>query len=937
MSKMISVRGAREHNLKNVDVDLPRDKFVVVTGLSGSGKSSLAFDTIYAEGQRRYVESLSAYARQFLEQSQKPDVESIEGLPPTISIEQRHGTGTPRSTVATSTEIYDYLRLLFARVGRPQCYKCDRPISQRTPEQIIQDLFDRPDGAKFSILAPLVRGKKGHHKDVFDRVRREGYVRVRVDGQTMELKDVLTLDKNKKHEIEVVVDRIVLDRTTGRRRLADSVETAIKLGEGLLIAADEKGDKLFSTLYACAFCGLSFGELQPRLFSFNSPYGACASCDGLGTRLELDEDLIVPDKTLALKDGAIEPWRRLGKRMTIRYNRRLREFCELFGVKPGAPYEKIEPDKRAILLRGTDPATEKKRGAWFEGVIPSLMHRFKHTESEFIKHRIMGYMTELPCDACGGKRLKPEALSVRVGEKTIHDIASMAIADAEAFFEALKLSAEEQVIARLVLKEIRGRLQFLRDVGLGYLTLDRKSSTLSGGEHQRIRLASQVGSGLVGVCYVLDEPTIGLHERDNRRLLQTLLRLRDLGNSVIVVEHDEDTIRAADHVVDVGPGAGRHGGEIVARGTVDDLKAEPRSITGRFLSGQDEIPLPVERRKADLALAVEVRGARENNLKKIDVRFPLGCFIAVTGVSGSGKSTLVDDILHRALARALMGAKEKPGLHDKVVGVSHLDKVIEIDQSPIGRTPRSNPATYTGAFDEIRKLFAMSKEAKARGYEPGRFSFNVKGGRCEACEGQGTKIIEMHFLPDVYVVCEECKGRRYNSETLEVKFKGKTIAEVLEAPIEEAVQFFANFPKIQRVLQTLEDVGLGYMATGQASTTLSGGEAQRVKLAAELGKAQTGRTLYILDEPTTGLHFADIKKLMSVLNRLVDLGNTIVVIEHNMHVIKTADWIIDLGPEGGGAGGQVLVAGTPEKVAACEASHTGRFLKPYLTRPVLVK
>ncbi len=929
----ISVRGAREHNLKEVGVDLPRDRLVVVTGLSGSGKSSLAFDTIYAEGQRRYVESLSAYARQFLEQMQKPDVESIEGLPPTISIEQRHGHATPRSTVATVTEIYDYLRLLFARVGRPQCYKCGRPITQMTPEQLIQDLFDRPEGAKFSILAPLVRGKKGQHKDVFERVRREGYVRVRVDGESMELKDVLTLDKNKKHEIEVVVDRIVLDRTTGRRRLADSVETAVKLGEGLLIAADEKGDRLYSTLYACAFCGVSFGELQPRLFSFNSPYGACATCDGLGTRLELDEDLIVPDRAASIKDGAVEPWRRLGRRMTIRYNRRLREFCEMFGVKPGTPFEKIEPEKRRILLRGTGSADEKKGGFWFEGVIPSLMHRFEVTESEFIKHRIMGYMTELPCPECQGKRLKPEALSVRVGGKNIHEAASMTIEAARTFFLELPLKKEEALIARLILKEIRNRLQFLSDVGLEYLTLDRKSSTLSGGEAQRIRLASQVGSGLVGVCYVLDEPTIGLHERDNKRLLETLLKLRDLGNTVIVVEHDEEMIRAADHVVDVGPGAGLHGGEIVAQGSVEQVCAEPRSITGRYLTGAEEIPVPPARRKAE-GPWVEVRGARENNLKKVDVRFPLGCFVAVTGVSGSGKSTLVEDILQRALARSLMGAKDKPGAHDKVLGTSHLDKVIEIDQSPIGRTPRSNPATYTGAFDEIRRHFAMSKEAKARGYEPGRFSFNVKGGRCEACEGQGTKIIEMHFLPDVYVTCEECKGRRYNPETLEVKFKGKDISEILAMPIEEALRFFANFPKLQRILQTLDDVGLGYMHAGQASTTLSGGEAQRVKLAAELGKASTGRTLYVLDEPTTGLHFADIKKLLGVLNRLVDLGNTVIVIEHNMHVIKTADWIVDLGPEGGGAGGEVVVAGPPERVAEVDRSHTGKYLRRYLRQAV---
>src|SRR5436190_11391107 len=931
---LISIRGAREHNLKNVDIDLPRDQFVVVTGLSGSGKSSLAFDTIYAEGQRRYVESLSAYARQFLEQMQKPDVESIEGLPPTISIEQRQGHATPRSTVATNTEVYDYLRLLYARIGKPQCYKCARPITQQTPEQVIENLMDWPDGIKIALLAPLVRGKKGTHKDIFDRVRREGYVRVRVDGQVQELKDVLTLDKNKKHEIEVVVDRLTLEKPVIRRRLADSVETALKLGDGLMIVTGQGEDRLYSTLYACAFCGVSFGELQPRLFSFNSPYGACTSCDGLGTRLELDDDLIIPDKAVSLRDGAIEPWRRLGKRMTIRYSRRLREFSEMFGVKPALAFEKIEADKRRILLRGTTPEDEKKHKFWFEGVAPSLMHRFKNTESEFIKQRIMSYMTETPCVACNGKRLRPEALSVLVNGKNIHEATSMTIEAAREFFLTLPLNKEEQAIAKLILKEVRNRLQFLTDVGLTYLTLDRKSSTLSGGEAQRIRLASQVGSGLVGVCYVLDEPTIGLHERDNKRLLDTLLKLRDLGNTVIVVEHDEDTIRAADHVVDVGPGAGLHGGEIVAQGTMDQIMASKRSITGKFFTGEDEIALPAERRKADLGLAVEIRGARENNLKKIDVKVPLGCFVCVTGVSGSGKSTLVEDILQRTLARQLMGAKDKPGAHDKVLGGAHLDKIIEIDQSPIGRTPRSNPATYTGAFDEIRKLFAMSKEAKARGYEPGRFSFNVKGGRCEACEGQGTKIIEMHFLPDVYVVCEECKGRRYNTETLEIKFKGKDISDVLEMPIEEALQFFANFPKLQRVLETLEEVGLGYMHTGQASTTLSGGEAQRVKLAAELGKASTGRTMYILDEPTTGLHFADIKKLLTVLNRLVDLGHTVLVIEHNMHVVKTADWIIDLGPGGGEAGGQVVVAGSPERVAAHAASYTGQFLKHYL-RPAV--
>jgi len=928
---VISIRGAREHNLKGVDLDLPRDRLVVITGLSGSGKSSLAFDTIYAEGQRRYVESLSAYARQFLDQMQKPDVESIEGLPPTISIEQRSGHATPRSTVATSTEIYDFLRLLFARVGEPFCYRCSRPITQQTSDRIVDALLEMPEGSRVTLLAPLVRGKKGHHRDVFARIRREGFVRVRVDGMVMELKDVLTLDKNRKHEIEVVVDRLELGGARDRRRLADSVETALKLGEGLVVAAGPDGDRLYSTRYACPFCGISFGELQPRLFSFNSPYGACPTCDGLGTRLELDEDLIVPDKTLSLRDGAIAPWRRLGRRMTIRYNRRLREFSELFGVRNGTPFEKIPEEQRRILLYGTTPEDEKRYHAWFEGVIPSLMHRFEVTESEFVKGRILGYMTELPCPSCGGKRLRPEALSVRVGGRNIHEVVSMPIGAARTFFQELRLDPERREIARLILKEIHSRLQFLCDVGLSYLTLDRRSATLSGGEAQRIRLAGQVGSGLVGVCYVLDEPTIGLHERDNERLLRTLFRLRDLGNTVLVVEHDEETIRAADHIVDMGPGAGRGGGEVVARGTVRDLAAEPRSITGRFLSGKEEIPVPA-RRRSGTGAAIEVRGARENNLKNIDVRFPLGCFVCVTGVSGSGKSTLVGEILHRALARMLHGAKVKPGAHDRIVGASQIDRVLEIDQSPIGRTPRSNPATYTGAFDEIRRHFAMTREARARGYAPGRFSFNVRGGRCEACEGQGTKLIEMHFLPDVYVTCEECRGRRYNRETLEVKFKGKDIAEVLEMPVEEALVFFAHFPRLHRILETLDEVGLGYMPLGQSSTTLSGGEAQRVKLAAELGKASTGRTLYILDEPTTGLHFADIKKLLAVLNRLVDLGNTVVVIEHNMHVIKTADWIIDLGPEGGEEGGTVVVAGPPEQVAEHPSSHTGRHLRRYLGR-----
>jgi excinuclease ABC subunit A len=927
---LIVIRGARQHNLKGVSLSIPRDKLVVITGLSGSGKSSLAFDTIYAEGQRRYVESLSAYARQFLEQLQKPDVDSIEGLPPTISIEQRAGHGTPRSTVATGTEIYDYLRLLYARVGRPSCYKCGRAISQQSPDQIVDALYHIPDGAKLVLLAPLVRGKKGAHREVFERVRREGFVRVRVDGKIDEIKNVVTPDKNKKHEIEAVVDRLVVEPGLSRRRLADSVETALKLGEGLLIASIDGQDKLFSETYACPWCGLSFGEMQPRLFSFNSPYGACPTCDGLGTRPEIDEDLVVPDKTKSIKDGAIEPWRKLGRRMTIRYGRRLREFCDLFDVKPGIPFDKIPADARRILLHGTSPEDEKKRGAWFEGVIPSLMHRFDNTESDFIKRRVLAYMSELPCPDCKGRRLRPEALSVFVGEKNIDDISQMTIAGAAGFFDALELNKEERTIAKLILREIRSRLQFLMDVGLDYLTLDRRSSTLAGGEAQRIRLASQVGSGLVGVCYVLDEPTIGLHERDNRRLLVTLEKLRDLGNSVIVVEHDEETIKLADHLVDIGPGAGIHGGEVVAQGRIEDLIAEKRSITGRYLAGTEAITMPTSRRDLRTGRGIEVKGARENNLKDVNVRFPLGGLVCVTGVSGSGKSTLVQEILYKGLARLLQGGREKPGAHEKITGHTALEKVVVIDQSPIGRTSRSNPVTYTGVFDEIRKLYAMTREARARGYAPGRFSFNLKGGRCDPCEGQGTKVIEMHFLPDVYVMCEECRGRRYNRETLEVKYKGKDIASVLELPVEQAMEFFASFPKIHRTLKTLDDVGLGYMAAGQSSTTLSGGEAQRVKLASELGRVSGGHALYILDEPTTGLHFADIKKLLAVLGRLVDMGNTVVIIEHNMHVIKTADWIIDLGPEGGDGGGRVIAQGTPEEVARVPESHTGRYLKPYL-------
>jgi excinuclease ABC subunit A len=935
--KAILIRNARQHNLRIDSLRIPRDKLVVVTGLSGSGKSSLVFDTIYAEGQRRYVESLSAYARQFLEQMQKPDVESIEGLPPTISIEQRAGHATPRSTVATSTEVYDYLRLLFARAGRPACYRCGRPITQQTAQQIVDRILEFPDGARCMILAPLVRGKKGNHQAIFDRIRREGFVRVRLDRKVYELRDLPLLDKNRKHEVEVVVDRVILRREPEfRRRLADSVEMAIKLGEGLCVAAREEGgtwvDTIFSEKFSCPDCGVSFGELAPRLFSFNSPYGACPACDGLGTRMELDVDLIVPDKTLSLRDGAIEAWRRCGRRMTIYYNRLLAEFSADFDIRLATPYNKLTDDQRRLLLFGTGPDDDVAGGRSFEGVLPSLERRFEATESDFIKRRILSYMSELPCPACKGRRLRPEALAVTVGGKNVHEVTILPIEEALRWLAGLALTAEEHVIARPILKEIRERLLFLADVGLGYLTLDRKSDTLSGGEAQRIRLASQVGSGLVGVCYVLDEPTIGLHPRDNRRLLATLRRLRDLGNTVIVVEHDEDTIRAADHLIDIGPGAGAHGGLVVAQGTVDEILRNPASVTGPYLDGRLRIPIPSRRRRVDRNGTIEVVGAAEHNLKKIDVRIPLGCFVAVTGVSGSGKSTLVNDILYKGLARRLYRSHEKAGRHERLLGVDAIDKVIVIDQSPIGRTPRSNPATYTGVFDEIRRIFCLTKEARLRGYRPGRFSFNLKGGRCEACEGQGTKIIEMHFLPDVYVTCEACRGSRYNRETLDIRYKGKTIAEVLDLRVEEALLFFQNFPKIVRMLETLVDVGLGYMALGQSSTTLSGGEAQRIKLAAELGRAATGNTFYILDEPTTGLHFADIHKLLEVLGRLVDLGNTVLVIEHNLHVVKTADWIIDLGPEGGDRGGTIVAEGTPEQVAAHPKSYTGQFLREFLAR-----
>ncbi len=941
--KVIRIEGASEHNLKNISLDIPRDKLVVITGISGSGKSSLAFDTIYAEGRRKYVESLSAYARQFLEQMQKPAVNEISGLPPTIAIEQRSASSNPRSTVATTTEIYDYFRLLFARVGQPHCWVCGREITSQHSTQIVESILGRPEGTRIQVCAPLIRGKKGEHKDIFANIQREGFVRVRVDGVIYDIQNVPALAKTKKHDIAAVVDRLII-REGIRTRLADSVETALKLADGLLLMLIQEpaGDKdnesdgaweeaIYSEKFACPdHPEASLEELSPRLFSFNNPYGACKSCDGLGTILEFDPDLIVPDKSVSLENGAVDAWRRSGKRMNIYYNRLVKRFCRDTGISKAIPYEEIPTDIQHLLMYGTSEADEEKYGIWFEGVIPNLSHRWKNTTSEFVKARLHAYLSEQPCQTCHGARLKPEAIAVTVGGQSIQDISRMSVENAQQFFRELKLDPEQTIIAAQVLKEIQARLQFMLDVGLGYLTLDRMSATLAGGEAQRIRLATQVGSGLVGVCYVLDEPTIGLHKRDNDRLLGILQTLARIGNTVIVVEHDEDIMRAADHIIDIGPAAGAHGGEIIAQGAYDDILHSPTSLTGEYLSGRKSIAVPPKRRPYSLKKCIEIKGAAEHNLKGIDVKFPLGVFICVTGVSGSGKSTLVNHILLRGLKRHLYQSREKPGAHKNILGISQIDKVIEIDQSPIGKTPRSNPATYTGAFDLIRKLFSMTREAKIRGYTPGRFSFNVKGGRCESCKGQGTKVIEMHFLPDVYVTCQDCKGTRYNPETLQITYKGKNIADVLDMRIEDSVEFFANFPTISRVLKTLADVGLGYVQLGQSSTTLSGGEAQRVKLAAELSRVATGHTLYLLDEPTTGLHFADIHNLLGVLQKLVDLGNTVVVIEHNLDVIKTADYIIDLGPEGGTDGGTIVATGTPEEIVKVPASYTGRFLKDKL-------
>ncbi|MBW3604705.1 MAG: excinuclease ABC subunit UvrA [Actinobacteria bacterium] len=947
MGEHLIVRGAREHNLADVDLELPRGALVVFTGLSGSGKSSLAFDTIYAEGQRRYVESLSAYARQFLGQMDKPDVDFIEGLSPAISIDQKSTSRNPRSTVGTTTEIYDYLRLLFARIGRPHCPNCGEPIEPQTAEQIIDQIEQLDEGARFQVLAPVVRGRKGEYEKLLADLSAQGFARARVDGEVVDLAAPPTLARYEQHTIEVIVDRLVA-KPGMRRRLADSVETALRLAEGIaaietVSRADEDAEPVttvFSEHLACLACGVSFDRLAPRDFSFNTPYGACETCNGLGTRLEVDPELVV-DPQRPLVGGAIRPWN-TGSQSTY-YEQLLRAVAEHRGIDPATPWGKLKPADRRVLLYGqsgglqvtvsyTNRFGRKRRyRARYEGVVAQLLRRHAESESDTVRGRIEEYMREVPCSACKGARLRPLVLSVTVGGRTIADACALSVEDAERFFAGLELSAREQIIAHRVLKEVRVRLKFLLDVGLDYLTLDRAAATLAGGEAQRIRLATQIGSGLVGCLYVLDEPSIGLHQRDNERLIETLLRLRDLGNTVIVVEHDRATIEAADHLVDIGPGAGEHGGHIVHSGTLPGLCANEQSITGDYLAGRRTIAVPVQRRRPHRGRALVVRGAREHNLANLDAKFPLGLFVAVTGVSGSGKSTLVNDILKAALMRHVYDARAVPGRHRRIDGLEHIDKVVGIDQTPIGRTPRSNPATYTKMFDHIRKLFAATTEAKVRGYQPGRFSFNVKGGRCETCKGDGTIKIDMQFLPDVYVPCEVCGGRRYNRETLEVRYRGRNIGEVLDMSAEEALGFFGSIPTIAHHLQTLVDVGLGYVRLGQPATTLSGGEAQRVKLAAELRKRATGQTVYILDEPTTGLHFEDVRRLLSVLHRLVDKGNTVIVIEHDLDVVKTADWIIDLGPEGGSGGGRVVAEGPPEDVATVGASYTGKFLRSLLS------
>jgi excinuclease ABC subunit A len=935
----VIVRGARQHNLKNIDVSIPREKLVVITGVSGSGKTSLALDTIYAEGQRRYVESLSAYARQFLGQMDKPDVDYIEGLSPAICIDQRSGSRNPRSTVATVTEVYDYMRLLWARVGHPHCPRCGLPISQQTVQQMVDQVMALPEGTRLLVLAPLVRGRKGEHQKVFEDIQRAGYVRARVDGEVLELENPVELDKQRKHTIEAVIDRLTV-RPGAQVRLADSLETAVRVSGGLVVVAPEGLEEiLFSQNYACPDCGISLEELQPRMFSFNSPYGACPTCDGLGVKMEFDPDLIIPDRRKSIEDGAVVPWAR---GTSTYYPQKLEALAAHFGFSTSAPIDELEPRLVEIILHGAGDERIRFRyenpfgqvrvyDTRFEGVIPNLERRYRESGSDAVRAELEEYMSSSPCPACGGTRLKPESLAVKVAGRSIAEVSGLSVKEALVFFGNLRLSVKEAMIARQILKEIKARLGFLVNVGLDYLTLDRQAGTLSGGEAQRIRLATQIGSGLVGVLYILDEPSVGLHQRDNGRLLETLKSLRDLGNTLIVVEHDEETMWAADHIIDMGPGAGVGGGMVVAEGTAAEIAANENSLTGLYLSGRRRIPTPETRREGN-GKRLFVLGASEHNLKDIDVQFPLGLFICVTGVSGSGKSTLVNEILYRRAAQELHGARKKPGRHRALQGLEHIDKVIEIDQSPIGRTPRSNPATYTGLFTDVRDLFARTPEARIRGYKPGRFSFNVRGGRCEACRGDGILKIEMHFLPDVYVPCDVCKGRRYNRETLEVTYRGLSIADVLDLTIDEALAFFRNIPSLRRKLQTLADVGLGYMKLGQPATTLSGGEAQRVKLATELSRRSSGRTLYILDEPTTGLHLADIHRLLEVLGRLVDAGDTVVVIEHNLEVIKSADWIIDLGPEGGDLGGRVVAVGPPEELAQNRESHTGRFLEKLFER-----
>jgi len=933
----IVIVGAREHNLKDVSLNLPRDRFIVITGLSGSGKSSLAFDTIYAEGQRRYVESLSAYARQFLGQMNKPDVDSIEGLSPAISIDQKTTSRNPRSTVGTVTEVYDYLRLLFARIGHPHCWICGRPIEGQSREQIVDQILSLEPGTRFVIKAPVVRGLKGWHKEVLEHVRQEGFTRVEVDGREHSMDEPLPeLDKNVRHDVSIVVDRLVMKEGV-RRRLTDSVETALSEAHGLLVVdvygAEEKPTSLlFSENLACPEHGVSLPEMAPRIFSFNSPHGACETCGGLGARREIDPGLLTGDPSLSVDEGVLLPWRGSSSQY---YEQIIKAIAERYEADMSVPWSDLRQEVKDILFYGTNgerlyvsyvnrAGLKRSYMTVFEGIVPNLERRYRETDSDYMRQHIEQFMTDRPCPACEGARLKPSTLAVRVGGLNINELSQLSVANALAFLEGLELSEREELIGARVLKEIRERLTFLESVGVAYLSLHRSAGSLSGGEAQRIRLATQIGSSLVGVLYILDEPSIGLHQRDNRRLIDTLLRLRDLGNTVIVVEHDEETMRSADHLVDMGPGAGEHGGEIVAHGALADILREKRSVTGQFLSGKRCIELPASRRSGKGEFVV--RGAREHNLKDLDVAVPVGAFVCVTGVSGSGKSTLVNEIIYRSLSNLVNRVPVRPGEHDRIEGIDQLDKVINIDQSPIGRTPRSNPATYTGVFDHIRELFSQTPEARVRGYSPGRFSFNVKGGRCEACKGDGTLKIEMHFLPDVYVPCEVCHGKRYDRETLEVRFKGKNIAEVLDMSVEEAVDFFGNQPKIRRRLQTLADVGLDYIRLGQPSTTLSGGEAQRVKLATELAKIATGNTLYILDEPTTGLHFADIEKLLEVLQRLVDSGNTVLVIEHNVDVIKSADWLIDLGPEGGDRGGELVVTGTPETVSLHPTSETGKVL-----------